>query len=158
MRARVRRTGTGFLVSLMMIGALTGVLSHEARAETGPTEASALAADEALAHAMRDNNSDAITALLDKDWAVVSTTGGVGEGPDIFPSGIRSNYLIRKTFEISEPRVRLFGDTAVVTAKVRLSGVFRGKAFDVAERQTDVWVWRNGGWKCVMTHETKLAN
>jgi ketosteroid isomerase-like protein len=105
---------------------------------------------------MQANDADGITRWLDKDWAVIATTGGIGEGPEVFPSGIKSGYLIRKTFEISEPRVRVFGDTAVVTTKVRLSGVFGGKAFDVGERQTDVWVWRDGGWKCVLTHETKL--
>jgi hypothetical protein len=31
-----------------------------------------------------------------------------------------------------------------------------GKSFDVAERQTDVLVWRDGGWKSVLTHETEI--
>jgi hypothetical protein len=26
----------------------------------------------------------------------------------------------------------------------------------VQERQTDVWVWIDGGWKCVLTHETMI--
>ncbi len=137
--------------SLLFASASSGF----AQAHAGPTAEGALAADEALAHAMQANDADGITRWLDKDWAVIATTGGIGEGPQVFPSGIKSGRLVRKTFEISEPRVRVFGDTAVVTTKVRLSGVFNGKAFDVGERQTDVWVWRDG-WKCVLTHETKL--
>jgi ketosteroid isomerase-like protein len=144
--------GAACIAGLLVAGASPGF----AQAEAGPTAAGALAADEDLARAMQANDADGITRWLDKDWAVIATTGGIAEGPEVFPSGIKSGYLIRKSFEISEPRVRVFGDTAVVTTKVRLSGVFNGKAFDVGERQTDVWVWKDGGWKCVLTHETKL--
>jgi hypothetical protein len=43
-----------------------------------------------------------------------------------------------------------------VTTKVRMSGMFEGKAFEVKERQTDVWRWEKGGWKCIFTQETKI--
>lgn len=124
----------------------------------GPTVENALAADDALAKAIRDNDADGIANWLDKDWAVVSGSGGVGEGPSIFPDGIRSGVLTRKTMELSEPRVRLFGDMALVTTKVKTSGIFQGKPFDVVERQTDVLRWANGGWKCVLTHETIISH
>jgi ketosteroid isomerase-like protein len=74
----------------------------------------------------------------------------------IFPNGIKSGYLTRKTFELSEPRVRVFGNVAVITTKVRTSGMLNGKLFDVIERQTDVLQWEHGGWKSVLTHETKI--
>jgi ketosteroid isomerase-like protein len=127
-------------------------------AVVGPTVENALAADEALAKAFRDNDADGITRWLDTGWAVISGTGGVGEGPSVFPDGIRSGYLMRKTMELSEPRVRLFGDMALVTTKVKTSGMFQGKPFDVTERQTDVLRWANGGWKCVLTHETIISH
>ena len=96
--------------------------------------------------------------MLDNSWAVVAASGGVGEGPSIFSDGIKSGYLTRKTFEISEPRVRLYGNTALVTTMVKTSGTFQGKPFDVTERQTDVLLWKDGGWKCVLTDETKIQN
>src|ERR1700733_4594264 len=127
-----------------------------AETETGPTAASALAADDDLSKAIRENNGDGIARWLDKDWAVVSTTGGMGEGPSIFPDGIRSGVLTRTTFETSEPRVRVFDNVALVTTKVKTSGMLAGKPFDVQERQTDAWLWKGGGWKCILTHETKI--
>jgi ketosteroid isomerase-like protein len=119
-----------------------------------PTEASVLAAEEGLAKAMRENNADAIPTYLSDDWAVITGHGEVGEGKSIFPDGIRSGYLIRNTFDVSEPRVRLFGDTAWVTFKLHLAGTFGGKPFEVTERETDVWTWKDGAWKCVLSHET----
>jgi ketosteroid isomerase-like protein len=128
------------------------------RFSTGPTAENALAADQQLALALQNNDTLGIYRMLDKDWAVISTHGGVGEGPSVFPNGIKSGYLTRKTLELSEPRVRLFGDVAVVTTKVKTSGMFQGKSFDVMERQTDIWRWEQGGWKCILTQESNLLN
>jgi len=122
----------------------------------GPTTENALAADQQLARALQRHDTLGIFRLLDKDWAVISTTGGVGEGPSIFPDGIRSGYLTRKTYSLSEPRVRMYENIALVTTKVETSGIFQGKPFEVTERQTDVWRWKDGEWKCILTHETKI--
>ena len=124
------------------------------RPANGPTAQSALAAEEELARAMRENDADGIARMLTDDWAVINARGGVGEGKDIFPSGIRAGILTRKTYEISEPRVRVEGNTAVVTTKVHLTGVFNGKPFDVVERVSDVFLWKEGTWKAILTHET----
>ena len=117
-----------------------------------------LAAEKEIARAMPSNDADGITRSLADDWAVIATSGAVAEGKSVFADGIKSGFLTRKTFEISEPRVRLYGDVALVTTKVQTSGVLQGKPFDVTERQTDVLVWRDGGWKSVLTHETKIQN
>ena len=144
----------GLIVSLL----ITSVGISEAKPAGEPTAENALAAEQEIARAMGNNDADGITRFLTDDWAVIATSGGVGEGKSIFADGIKSGYLTRKTFEISEPRVRLYGDVALVTTKVQTSGMFQGKPFDVTERQTDVLVWKDGGWKCVLTHETKIQN
>ena len=123
------------------------------RLSIGPTAESALAADQELARALQNNDTVGIYRMLDKDWAVIPSNGGVYEGPDVFPSGIRSGYRTLTAMELSEPRVRLYGDIALVTSKVRLAGTLGGKAFDIKMRQTDVLRWKDGGWKCVLTQE-----
>jgi len=143
---------TGFLLApIQMFGG-----AGNEKPSPGPTVENVLAADQELARALRENDTAGIYHLLDKDWAVISTRGGIGEGPSIFPDGIRTGHLTRKTYELSEPRVRLFGDIALVTTKVKTSGMFEGKSFDVKERQTDTWLWKNGAWKCILTHESNL--
>jgi hypothetical protein len=61
--------------------------------------------------------------------------------------------LRHRAYEVSEPRVRLYGNAALVTTKVHNAGTFGSKPFDVMERETDVWIWKDGSWKCVLTHE-----
>ncbi len=119
----------------------------------GPTAESVMAAEDELTRAMRDNDADGIARCLSDDWAVISARGGVGEGKSIFPDGIKMGHLKHTASEVSEPRVRLYGDIALVTTKVHNAGMFNAKSFDVMERQTDVWLWKDGSWKCVLTHE-----
>ena len=129
------------------------------KTETGPTAEGALAADNEFAKAMKDNDANGIENLLSDDWAVIPTNGEVVEGKGTFPSGIKSGVLTKSMFQTAEPRVRLYGNTAVVTTKVVMAGVFHGKLYkDVGERQTEVWIWKDGAWKCVLTHETELKD
>jgi ketosteroid isomerase-like protein len=147
------RLGPSLAAACMLVA---GPLAAQAQSGSGPTSTGALAADDDLSRAIRENNADGISRWLDKDWGVVSANGGVGEGPSIFPDGIRTGVLTRTTFETSEPRVRVYDNIALVTTKVKTSGMFGGKPFDLEERQTDVWLWKDGGWKCVLTHETRI--
>ena len=151
------------IVGLLLAVSTATYMAHIAKAaagqnNAGPTKENALAADQELARAIRENDADGIQRLLDSHWAVISATGGVGEGPSIFPGAIKAGVLTRKSFEISEPRVVLYGDVALVTTKVVTSGTFQSKPFDVTERQTDALVWRDGMWKCVLSHETKIKD
>lgn len=150
MRKIIRSISLCVFIAAMAIS----VAATNPEADTEPTAESVLAAEEGLAKAMRENNAEAIPTYLSDDWAVVTGHGDVGEGKTIFPDGIKSGYLTRTTFDMSEPRVRLYGDTALVTFKLHLAGTFGGKPFDVTERETDVWNWKDGKWKCVLSHET----
>lgn len=141
-------------VGLLIAPAGISAAPQAAKPAAGPTRESALATVQEMARAMRENDADGIARVLADDWAVISARGAVAEGKSVFPDGIKSGYLTRNKFELSEPRVRLYGDMAVVTSKVRLAGTFNGKPFDVRERETDVLHWQAGGWKIVLTHET----
>ena len=121
---------------------------------TGPTVENALAADQELARALQNNDTLGIVRMLDKDWAVITSHGDIAEGTDVFPSGIRSGHRSLNAQELSEPRVRLFGNVALVTTKVKIAVRGYPRAFN--ERQTDTWLWKNGAWKCILTQESDL--
>ena len=139
----------------IIAGLILVIIAGNTRLSTGPTVENALAADQEFARALQNNDTFAIVRLLDKDWAVITSHGDIAEGPDVYPSGIRTGHRIVTKMELREPRVRLFGNVAVVTTKVRL-GVASYGEFDL--RQTDTWLWKNGAWKCILQHESNLAN
>src|ERR1700722_1691179 len=143
----------GFVLAPVKMFGVAG----NAKLSTEPTVENALAADQELARALQENDTLGIVRMLDKDWAVITSHGDIAEGPDVFPSGIRTGSRTLTKMELSEPRVRLFGNVAVVTSKVRLGVVSRGKPMEFNLRQTDTWLWKNGAWKCILTQESTLV-
>jgi ketosteroid isomerase-like protein len=147
------------LAPVAMSGAAHGAsganVSSGAGPAAGPTPESALAVEEELTRALLANDANAVGRLLADDWIVVNAYGGVAERSD-FLAGIREGVFSRRTMEVSEPRVRIYGNVALVTTKLKTSGQLGGKPFDVTERQTDVLLWHDGSWSSVLTHEAKF--
>jgi hypothetical protein len=57
----------------------------------------------------------------------------------------------------TRPRVRVYGGTAVLTARVTNTAHYGGKRFDADEWTTDVFVLRDGRWRCVLSQITPAA-
>ena len=53
-------------------------------------------------------------------------------------------------------KVRVYGDTAIVTGRVTEKGTFNGRSLNSQSRYTDVWVRRNGRWQVVASQNTRL--
>jgi ketosteroid isomerase-like protein len=132
-------------------------LAHTAWAAAGPTKENALAAEKGLAQAMRTNDADGFCRLLDPDWAVVDGIGGLNDRESVC-AAIKAGTLTRKTYEpdLADARVRVYGNIATITFHLSLSGPFEHKTFSGKEVETDVLRWEDGGWKCVLTHETNV--
>jgi hypothetical protein len=101
-------------ILLVIVYGAMSLVARTAMPDSAPTAASALTAEQEIARALQSNDGRGIAHLLADDWALVSTSGAIAEGPATFPDGIKSGYLTRKTFEISEPRVRLYGKSGRV--------------------------------------------
>jgi ketosteroid isomerase-like protein len=159
--AAQHKPGPGNLFAALL-GALLLVAPFVARASEpapggAPSAENALAADQALVKALRDNDVAALGKLLGDDWVVVSSHGDVaGRGPVL--AAIKSGAWTHNTYTLSDPRVKLYGTVAVITTAAKTSGTFGGKPFEVALRQTDVLVWRNGAWHAVLMHESELRD
>jgi len=150
-----RWNSLGVPLAVALVVASSAALAHGTNRASGPTTENAWAAEQEVAQAMLANNAEAVGKLLASDWVVVSTYGGMADRAG-FLEAIKTGAFTRKTMELSDPRVRIYGNTAVVTSKLKTSGMLGGKPFDVSERQTDVLTWQDGGWKSVLTHETQI--
>jgi ketosteroid isomerase-like protein len=65
---------------------------------------------------------------------------------------LTSRELIWETASGQDQRVRMYGDTAVVTGRFSGKGRLNGKPFTTDERFTSVWIKRNGRWTAVSEH------
>ena len=53
--------------------------------------------------------------------------------------------------------VKVFGDTAVVWFTLHLVGIKQGQRAELTLSYTDVWVLRDGNWRCVSAHSTRVS-
>lgn len=121
---------------------------------TGPTEQSALAADDSITKSLLANDTATLRNLLAPDWIVVTAQGGYA-GRDEILKAIDAGVWTHTQATTSMQRVKIYGDTALVTEHAAVSGMTSGKPYNnIQECQTDVLVWQNGAWVSELLHES----
>lgn len=114
----------------------------------------------ALAHAwaaaMVSNDPARIADFMADDWVIVSESGISTKAQ--FLSYVESGDLIHSAFQlVGEPRIQVYGDSAVLTVRVTNTAHYKGERFDADEWTTDVFVRREDCWRCVLSHITAVA-
>ena len=121
------------------------------------SEEEILAAAKEWAEAMATNDADRIASFMADEWVIVSE-GGVSERDDLLGL-IRSGELTHSRFElVGEPRVKVYGETAVLTYRAVNTAHFGGETFEADELTTDVFVKSQGRWVCVLSQITAAQN
>ena len=57
-----------------------------------------------------------------------------------------------ETTEMSDCKVRMHGNTIVVTGAYHEKGLSKGKPYEYRDRFTDVWMNINGTWQVIASH------
>jgi ketosteroid isomerase-like protein len=109
-----------------------------------------------FAEAIVNNNLEGIGRLVTDDWIIIDPNGEIVDRTRFFEV-IKSGALTHDMMESEDLRVRVYGDSAVVTALTRTRGKFMGQDFSTQERATDVFVKRDGRWQCVLSHLTRFT-
>ena len=108
-----------------------------------------------FAQAVVKNDAAAIDGFLGDDWVIVDPDGGIIDKTR-FLEVIRSGALSHELMESADWRVRLYGNSAVVTGLTTTKGKFIGQDFTSCERATDVFVKQGDRWLCVFTQLTRF--
>jgi Ketosteroid isomerase homolog len=113
--------------------------------------------EEEFTEAIIKNDLEGIGRLVTDDWIIIDPNGEIVDRTR-FIEVIKSGALTHDMMESEDFRIRVYRDSAVVTAVTRTKGKFMGQEFSTQERATDVFVKRDGRWRCVLTHLTRLPN
>jgi ketosteroid isomerase-like protein len=124
--------------------------------KTGEAEEELLTLEKAFAEAIVKNDLEDIGRLVTDDWIIIDPNGEIVDRARFFEV-IKSGALTHEMMESEDFRVRVYGDSAVVTGVTRTTGKFMGQEFSTQERATDVFVKRDGRWQCVLTHLTRFT-
>jgi uncharacterized protein (TIGR02246 family) len=105
------------------------------------------------ARAIVSNDADRIGRFMTEDWVMVSESG-ISSGRQflaLVSSGELTHSAMRR---VSDARVEVYGEVAVVTARVTNTAHYGGRQFDADEWTTDVLVRRDDRWLCVLSQIT----
>ena len=90
---------------------------------------------------------------LAEDYVAITPLGQVTTKQDTV-SARKSGQLRYETINVTDMVVRVYGDTAVVTARADVKGHQLGEDFSGPYRYTRVWVRRTGHWQAVSYQAT----
>lgn len=105
------------------------------------------------ADAIVANDAARISAFVTDDWVLVSNAG-ISPGSHLLETVASGDLTHSAMTAVGDTRVRILGDTAILTARITNTAFYRGDRTDADEWTTDVFVRRNGRWLCTHTHYT----
>jgi ketosteroid isomerase-like protein len=98
-------------------------------------------------------DADFTQRSIAEDYVAITPLGQVTTKQDSL-SARRSGQLRYDSIDVSDMVVRVYGDTAVVTARADVRGHQLGEDFSGPYRYTRVWVRRSGHWQAVSYQAT----
>jgi ketosteroid isomerase-like protein len=100
---------------------------------------------------------DAVSAMTADDYLQIDTDGRV-LNKAVTLERIKSSYARLVANPVDDLAVRVYGDTAILTARARPQGVLDGKEFTDALRYTRIYVKRDGRWQVVLFQQTRVVD
>jgi ketosteroid isomerase-like protein len=140
--------------ALMMAMAMLGLLTMpfvRAAAQEESEAAQVRALDLKLTEAYKQRKFDLLASLLDEDF-VITFEDGSTYGKTGYISYSAATTIRVDVAEMSDMKVRMHGNTAVLTGVYHERGVEKGAAYDYRDRFTDVWLKSDGKWRLIASH------
>jgi ketosteroid isomerase-like protein len=137
-------------IFLILVLCLMGCFSIRDLAQEKSDATSIRALELKWADAYKQRQIGTLSSLLGEDYVITvedgSTYGKVG-----FISH-SSGSLHVDLDEMSDLKIRMHGNTAVVTGAYHERGESDGKAYDYHDRFTDVWMKNGAEWQLIASH------
>jgi ketosteroid isomerase-like protein len=153
---------SGFVFALSILFAIAGCQSSGGNNSRGSSGSSANAQQEVSA--LLDQYTDALlkkdTATLDRIWAddltFINLRGEMVSKQQRM-ANIKTGATSFKSIELSDKRIRTYGDSAVVTCRVAIEGQYSGQEGSGNYAVTTVWARTTGSWQMVAVQMIRIA-
>jgi ketosteroid isomerase-like protein len=143
LRPRARRVAPFIGVFLLLAAA-----APSASAGTAEDEKAVAAIDTQYQAAVAKNDAAAMDRILADDFILVTGKGKVYTKADLLKEARDAKTTYERQDDIDQ-KVRVYGDTAVVTARLRAKGTEEGKPFEYSLWFSDTYVRTPSGWRYV---------
>jgi uncharacterized protein (TIGR02246 family) len=117
----------------------------------GPTDdaATVAALDEEYQQAVKRNDAETMARILADDFVLVTGRGTVFDKNDLVGEA-RRGAAVYEQQDVETRQVRVWGDTAVVTALLWIKGTREGRPIDYRLWYSDTYVRTADGWRYVL--------
>lgn len=132
-----------------LIGSLTALATVTANADTASDQKTVSALDIKYQAAVKVNDATIMDRILADDFVVITGTGKIYSKADLLNMARTKQVDYEHQEEVSEQTVRVWGDTAVVTAELWGKGLDKGNPFDWHVWFSDTYVRTPSGWRYV---------
>jgi ketosteroid isomerase-like protein len=139
------------VVASLMLFCAAGIAQNAAK---HGDEGQILALENAWNQAELAHDPSAMALILTDDFVITEPDGTLQTRQQHFAFAKDKSYhydlLVSEDF-----RIKVYGDTGVVTGVYHEKGKYKGKTFDRRGRFTDTWIKVNGGaWQCASSQDS----
>lgn len=99
----------------------------------------------------KEHKIDILSSLLSDDFVITIEDGSIYSKAGYISHSADSAVHVQVA-ELSDLKVRLHGETAIVTGAYHEKGDSNGKPYEYHDRLTDVWMKIGGKWQVVASH------
>jgi hypothetical protein len=146
-----------FLPTLLAITLLGFVKGQGIAGKESAVEQEVLKVEEEEAQALVKSDTDALGRICADDLSHIDTSGAMLTKAQ-FLEELRAGHPKYLTSQHDDIRVRVYGDTAVVTARSTSAVENNGKVSYGPRRFMNVYVKHNGVWRLVAHQGTRVIN
>jgi ketosteroid isomerase-like protein len=132
------------ILALCLLSVLAVSLPAQDKSDAATIRALELKWTESYKH----HNIDILSSLLAEDFVITIEDGNVYSKAGYISHSADPSTKVQVA-ELSDLKVRLHGDTAVVTGAYHEKGESNGKPYEYHDRLTDIWMKVGGKWQVV---------
>jgi ketosteroid isomerase-like protein len=148
MRNNGMRIGVGMMLGMCLVGAVGSAL--EAQQTQDPAE-TIRTLEKKWTESYQQRRVDVLVSLLAEDF-VITVEDGHTYSKAGYISHTADTSVHVETAEMSDLKIRMHGNTAVVTGAYHEKGESNGKRYEYHDRLTDVWMKIGRSWQVVASH------
>src|SRR5437879_8691270 len=140
------RAGSTLILSLFM-----GFSIPLAAQEGADTATTIRKLEEKWTESYKKRQIDNLSSLLAEDFVITVEDGNTYSKSGYITHSADPSVQV-DVAELSDLKVRMHGDTAVVTGAYHERGKSNGKPYEYHDRLTDIWMKVGGKWQVISSH------
>lgn len=138
----------GSMIVLCLLACLTPSLAAKEKSDTA---SNIRKLEEKWTEPYKKREINILSSLLAEDFIITLEDGNTYSKPGYISYTADPSVQV-DVAETSDLKIRIYGNTAVVTGAYHEKGKAKGKPYEYRDRLTDVWMKIGGKWQIIASH------